>query len=81
MAMNTVAEIEKVILALAPAERERIATVVWDSLADDLTAASDLGIDAEGIAVASQRDAEMELGRVKSVDHDAFLQRTGGRQE
>ena len=79
--MNTVAELEKVILALPPAERERLAIAVWDSLADNPSAAGDLSIDAEGIEIAAQRDAAIEAGQVQSIAHAEFLQCTGGKRE
>jgi hypothetical protein len=79
--MNTVADLEKVILALPPAEREHIATVAWDSLAGNSRAAGDRSIDAEGIEVASQRDTAIESGLVQSIGRAEFLQRTGGKRE
>ena len=81
VAMNTVAELEKVILALPPAEREHIATVAWDSLAGNSGAAGDRSIDAEGIEVASQRDAAIESGQVQSMGHAEFQLRTGDKPE
>ena len=81
VAMNTVTDLEKVILALSPAEREHIATVAWDSLAGNSDAAGDRSIDAEGIEVASQRDAAIESGLVQSISHAEFLQRTVGKRE
>lgn len=79
--MNTFAELEKVILALPPAERERIATVAWDSLAANPGAAGDCNIDSEGIEFAAQRDAAIESGQVQTIGHAEFLQRTGGKRE
>ena len=79
--MNTVAELEKVILALPPAERERIATVAWDSLIGNPGAAGDRNIDSEGIEFAAQRDAAIESSQVQTIGHAEFLQRTGGKQE
>ena len=79
--MNIVTDLEKIILALPPAEREHIATVAWDSLDGNTGAAGDRSIDAEGIEVASQRDAAIESGLVQSIGHAEFLQRTGGKRE
>ena len=79
--MNTVSDLEKVILALPPAERERLATVAWDSLARNPDVAGDLDIDAEGIEVAVQRDASIETGQTQAMGHAEFLKRTGGKQE
>ena len=79
--MNTVTELEKVILALPPAERERIATLAWDSLAGNSGAAGDRNIDPESIAVAAQRDAAIESGQIQTIGHAEFLRRTDGTRE
>lgn len=79
--MNTVIDLEMEILALPAAERERLATVAWDSLVGDPGAAGDRNIDPEGIEIAAQRDAEIESGQVQPLGHDEFLRRTGGVSE
>ncbi len=79
--MNTIIDLEKEILALLAAERERLATVAWESLVGDPTAAGDRSIDAEGIEIAAQRDAEIESGQVQPISHAEFLRRTGGASE
>lgn len=75
---NTVIDLEKKILARPAAERERLATVAWESLVGDPGAAGDRNIDPEGIEVAAQRDAEIESGQVQPIGHAEFLRRTGG---
>jgi hypothetical protein len=77
--MNT--DLEKEILALPPAEQERLATMAWESLVADPSAASDHKIDPEGIEIAVQRDGEIESGRVQPIGHSEFLRRTGGSSE
>ena len=79
--MSTVFELEKQILALSPAERERLATLAWDSLASDSRMASDPDIDKEGIGLAAQREADIESGIAQPIDHAEFLRRTGGDRE
>jgi hypothetical protein len=79
--MNTVIDFERTISALPPAERERLATVAWESLISVPGAASDHNIDPEGIEIAAQRDAEYESGQVQPTDHAEFLRRTGGVSE
>ncbi len=79
--MNTAVDLEKRILALPPAERERLATVAWESLVGDPGAAGDHNIDPEGIEIAAQRDAEIESGQAQPIGHDEFLRRTGGVSE
>ena len=74
--MSAITELEKEILALSPAERERLATVVWESLASDPKTASNREIDPEGIQLAAQRDAEIESGKVQPVDHAEFMRLT-----
>jgi len=75
--MNTVIDLEKEILALPAAERERLARVAWESLVGDPSAAGDRNIDAEGVEIAAQRDAEIESGQVQPIGHAEFLRRTG----
>ncbi len=79
--MNTVIALEKEILALPAAERERLATVAWESLVGDPGAAGDRNIDPEGIEIAAQRDAEIESGHIQPIGHSEFLRRTGGVSE
>jgi hypothetical protein len=79
--MSTIIELEKEILALSPAERERLATVAWESLVSDPAAAGNREIDPEGIQLAAQRDAEIESGKVKPIDQAEFRRRTGGASE
>ncbi|MDQ3775969.1 MAG: addiction module protein [Pseudomonadota bacterium] len=79
--MNTVIDLEKEILALPPAKRERLATLAWESLVGDPSAPGDDNIDPEGIEIAAQRDAEIESGQVHPIDHAEFLRRTGGGSE
>ena len=76
--MSTLIELEKDILALPAAERERLATAAWESLVRDPGAAGDRSIDPEGIDMAAQRDTEIESGRVKPIGHAEFVRRTGG---
>lgn len=79
--MSTIIELEKEILSLTPAERERLATIAWESLVSDPTAEGSREIDPEGIQLAAQRDADIESGRVQPIDHAEFLRRTGGTSE
>ena len=79
--MSTIVELEKEILSLTPTERERLATVAWESLVNDPAAAGNREIDPEGIQHAAQRDAEIESGKVQPIDHAEFLRRTGGMSE
>ena len=79
--MSTIVELEKQILALPAAERERLATVVWESLVSDPSVSGDRTIDSQGIGVAARRDAEIESGNVQPIGHAEFLKRTGGVSE
>jgi len=76
--MNTVIDLEKEILALPAAERERLATAAWESLVGDPSVAGDRNIDPEGIEIAVQRNAEIESDQVHPIGHAEFLRRTGG---
>jgi hypothetical protein len=79
--MSTLIELEKEIMSLPAAERERLATAAWESLVNDPKAAANRDIDPEGIQVASQRDDEIESGKAQPIDHAEFLRRTGGTSE
>ncbi|MCA1602705.1 MAG: hypothetical protein LC776_14040 [Acidobacteria bacterium] len=79
--MTTFIDLEKEILALPPAERERLATVAWESLVGDRSAAGDRNTDPEGIVIAAQRDADIESGQDQPIGHAEFLRRTSGVSE
>ena len=79
--MSAITELEKEILALSPAERERLAMVAWESLVSDPKAASNREIDPEGIQLAALRDAEFESGKVQPIGHAEFMRRTGKTSE
>ncbi len=74
-------KLEKQILSLSAVEREQLATLSWESLVDDPSAASNRNIDPEGLEIAAQRDAEIESGVVQSIAHAEFLRRTRGGTE
>ena len=79
--MRAITELEKEILALSPIEREHLAMVAWESFVSDPNAAGNREIDPEGIKLAAQRDAEIESGKVQSIDHAEFLRCTGAKPE
>jgi hypothetical protein len=79
--MHTIIELEKEILALSPAERERLATVAWESLVSDPSATGNRAIDPEGVQLASQRNADIESGNVNPIDNAEFRRRPGGASE
>jgi hypothetical protein len=79
--MSTLPELERQILALPPAERARLASLAWESFVGDPDVAGDRAIDPEGIAIALQRDAEAESGRVQLISRAEFLRRTGSASE
>jgi hypothetical protein len=78
--MNTITELEREVMALPPTEGEKLATAAWESLVTDPSAPSDRGIDPEGIDLALQRDAEIEAGTIKSINHAEFMRRTGANR-
>lgn len=79
--MSTVTDLEKEVLALPPVEREQLATAAWESLISDPSALGNPEIDPEGIDIAAQRDAELELGTIQAISHAEFMRRTGGGDE
>lgn len=79
--MSKISELEKEILALSAAERERLAAVAWESLVADPNTAGNPAIDPEGVKVATDRDTEIESGKASTIGHAEFLRRTGGKPE
>ncbi len=76
--MNRMSEVEKELLELSPVEREQLALRAWESLVEDEEAQSDPTIDTEGIALAENRDGEIESGNLSLVSKEEFLCRTSG---
>ena len=75
--MITPEQLESELLNLPPSERERLALAVWESLEGMNGWLSDPANDAEGIALARQRDQEIESGRVAPLSQEEFCKRTG----
>ncbi len=75
--MANIAEIEKELLLLSPAERVRIAVAAWESLAGDIGAAADAGLDPSGLELAKLRDADLDSG-MDSLGRKEFRRQTGG---
>ena len=76
--MTHTAQIEKAVLSLPPAQRAHVALAAWESLAGDPAVAADRTFDREGIALAIERDLEIESGSAKLLTHEEFLHLTGG---
>ena len=75
--MANIAELEKELLALSPAERARVAVAAWESLARDPDAAEDPDLDPYGIELAQARDDEMGSGTTP-LNLEELRRRTGG---
>jgi hypothetical protein len=79
--MKNAAQLEKDILSLPPVERAHVALAAWESLEDDPAFAADRTLDPEGVAIALQRDQQIESGVAKPLTHGKFIQRTGGAKK
>ena len=79
--MANITEIERELLCLPAAERERLALRAWESLVESGEAASDPNIDSEGLKLANERDKELERGEVDAVEEKEFRRWTGGMNE
>jgi hypothetical protein len=77
-AMESAADLERKLLGLPAAERERLALTAWESLANDPVAAADRRVDPEGIRLAEDRDSEIESAHIEALDEEEFHRRTGG---
>ena len=76
--MSAIAEIERDLLGLPAADRERLVLKAWESLVQDPSAASDLKIDPEALELAKDRDSEIESGKTTAISHEEFTRRTSG---
>jgi hypothetical protein len=76
--MKSAAQLEKEVLSLPAEERARLALAAWESLEADPAFAADRTLDPEGVALALERDAEIETGSVKPLSPVEFRQRTAG---
>lgn len=76
--MDPIEQLEAEILRLPARERERLAILTWESLTEDDAWRSDPDTDREGIAVARERDQEIEAGQVAPLSYEEFLRRTRG---
>ena len=79
--MKSAAQLEKDILSLPPAERAHLALTAWESLEADPAFAADRLLDPEGVAIALQRNRQIDSGLVTPLTHVEFIQRTGGTKK
>ncbi len=77
--MTEFAQIEKEALELTPAERERLALCMWESVIADETATADPDLDSEGINLAQTRDNALETKVVSPISDQEFRDRTSGK--
>jgi putative addiction module component (TIGR02574 family) len=70
----TIDQIASEVLNLAPYERALLAQTLWESLDNQSLSPADLSDDAE-LALAQQRDNEMETGTVTPVSHTDLMTR------
>ena len=61
-------------LRLSPHDRAMLAQTIWESLEDPYIVPSELS-DDEAIALAKQRDAELESGGVEPLSHTQLMSR------
>jgi hypothetical protein len=74
----TSTQLEQEVLKLPPSQRAHLAVVAWDSLESDPSAAADSTVDPEGLALAAERDLEIESGTTEAITHSEFRNLTGG---
>lgn len=77
--MKPAARIEKDLLNLSASERLRFAIAAWDSLEGDAALMADPAVDPAGIALADERDHEIESGKSQALTDADFRHRTGGK--
>lgn len=67
-------EISLEALKLPPQQRALLAAALWGSIEDPYALAVGM-TDAEALALAAKRDAEMDAGQVAPIDHDTLMRR------
>ncbi len=70
--MSRVTDVERQLMRLPAADRERLALRAWESLVNDTSAQSDPDIDIEGIELALTRDGEIKKGAKKPLSKEEF---------
>ncbi len=75
--MKNAAQLEKAVLDLPPAQRAQLALTAWESLESDPAFAADRTLDPEGVAMALERDGQIESGLTQPLTHGEFLKCTG----
>ncbi|MDR3416143.1 MAG: addiction module protein [Nevskia sp.] len=76
--MKSAAQLEKDVLRLPPAERAHLALAAWESLEADPALAADPALDPEGVALALERDRQIDSGLRNALTHEEFRERTRG---
>lgn len=76
--MSAIAEIERDLLGLPAADRERLVLKAWESLVRDPDVASNPEIDSEAVHIAIERDSEIEARKTAAMSHEEFIRRTSG---
>ena len=77
--MTDFAQIEKDVLELTSAQRERLAIQMWERLIEGEEATADSSVDPGGIKIALSRNQELETKTATSISHEEFLDRTSGK--
>jgi hypothetical protein len=76
--MKSAAQLEKDVLGLPSAERIHLVLAAWESLEADPDFVADSAMDPEGMAIALERDPQVESGSARPLSHEEFLERTRG---
>ena len=76
ISVSTTDQLEAELLRLPPRDRERLALAAWESLEEATAWLADPNTDREGIALARERDAEIESGQAAALSHEEFRRRT-----
>jgi Putative addiction module component len=76
--MKNITQLEGEVPSLPPEERGHLALAAWKNLEADPAFAADRTLDPDGVALALERDAEIESGSAKPLSHSEFQQRTAG---
>lgn len=73
--MSNLERLKAQVLGLPPKQRENLAFAAWESLGREPSWLGDSNVDPDGIAVAIERDYEIDSGVRAAIDHEEFLRR------
>jgi hypothetical protein len=79
--MKRTEQLERAVLELPAAERAHLALAAWESLEGELAFWADARFDPQGVALAVERDHQIDSDLVQPLAQDEFRRLTGGEKK